>query len=62
MEKLGKELCFISRLLRDGSGVQIVKENISLYDSRVFKLQKMSIIYETYLAINGNLFYVVKIK
>ena len=59
---LGKDLVFISRIMRDGSGVEILKDiDMSYHNETEFKIISLSILNETYLASNFNL-YIVKFK
>ncbi len=58
----GKDLIFISRILRDGSGTEavIVKDTGHL-DNRVFNCNCLSMTKKTYIACEFNS-YVVKLK
>lgn len=60
MKLAGKDLQFISRILRDGSGTEPT-EDMEFADNDIFKVRCLSISYETYIAIGFNS-YVVKIK
>lgn len=59
----GKELIFISRILRDGSGVEKIEhhDQVKHLDDEGFELHCLSISNETYIASGFNS-YVVKIK
>lgn len=63
MEKKGKELLFISRIFRDGSGVEVIKEQDHMMhvNDTVFNLNCLSITNGTYIASEFNS-YVVKLK
>lgn len=64
MRKKGKKLDFISRVNRDGSGVEPIDPrllNSELQYSDKFKLMRLSMSEDTYLAFNMNV-YVVKLK
>lgn len=62
MEKLGKELIFISQIKRDGSGTSDVEDRyIKLMECDVFKLTCLSLSNKTYIATAFNSF-VVKLK
>lgn len=62
MQKKGRDLTFISRILRDGSGTKdITNKDMSIYDDELFAIYKMSITYNTYIAMAFNSF-VVKLK
>jgi hypothetical protein len=68
MEKKAHELIFISQIKRDGSGTIPVEESYkkamlenSLMKDDIFRLYKLSISEDTYIAFNFNAF-VVKIK
>ena len=59
---LGKHLIFISRIKRDGSGVEPVSDKIKESVSKEeFRLIRLSITEDTWIAANFNL-YVVKIN
>lgn len=61
---LGKDLIFISRIKRDGSGTEIVldpDEDMKHLDNTKFQLVRLSITQETYVASGFNS-YVVKLK
>ena len=62
MKKKGSELIFISQIKRDGSGV-IVKDDRynELLKDDIFKLHRLSMSEETYIAFHMNAF-VVKLK
>lgn len=58
----GSDLIFISQINRDGSGAKKVPEKyVDFMKNDDFKLIRLSITYDTYIAANFNLF-VVKIK
>jgi len=62
MKLKGKELIFISRILRDGSGVNDCSElDMSNYNEDSFEINCLSITEQTYIATEMNCF-VVKIK
>lgn len=62
MKKKGKELEFISCILRDGSGTSSVKDtDMRHLDETVFNLQCLSITQKTWIASEFNS-YVVRIK
>lgn len=63
MEKLGKELIFISRIERDGSGTEqnLSEKHIELIANDSFKLTCLSLTQKTFIASNFNS-YVVKLK
>lgn len=63
MLRLGKDLIFISRVLRDGSGVDtnIDPEYIKMMDNDKFKLNTLSLSEKTFIASEFNTF-VVKLK
>lgn len=60
----GKELIFISRIRRDGSGVEMVEEQVvvsDLSENEPFEINCLSITEGTYIASGFNS-YVVKFK
>ena len=58
----GKDLIFISRILRDGSGtVDVEDELVRIYREREFTLIPLSITEGTYIAADFNVF-VVKVR
>lgn len=60
----GKELIFISRIRRDGSGVEMVEEQVvvsDLSENETFEINRLSITQGTYIASGFNS-YVVKFK
>lgn len=58
----GKELIFISRIERDGSGVIDVSEmNMSAMDNTIFVLNCLSVSNKTYVASEFNI-YVVRLR
>lgn len=60
--KKGSELIFISRIKKDGTGVEPVsKALVDVVYSEEFKLKRLSITEDTYIAFNMSVF-VVKIK
>lgn len=63
MEKLGRDLIFISQINRDGSGTDtnISKDYISMMHDDVFKVFHLSLSEKTFIAIEFNSF-VVKLK
>lgn len=62
MEKLGKELEFISWIKRDGSGTKMVKkELIKLMQEDNFKMNCLSLNEKTFIASGFNSF-VVRLK
>lgn len=62
MKRFGKELEFISWIKRDGSGVDKVTEaHIEVMKDEVFKVRRLSISHDTYIASGFNSF-VVKLK
>ncbi len=63
MEKLGRDLIFISQINRDGSGTDtnISKDYISMMQDDVFKVFHLSLSEKTFIAIEFNSF-VVKLK
>lgn len=63
MTAKGSELIFISRILRDGSGVEAVKDQAeaAYLQNAEFRLNRLSITYDTYIASSFNS-YVVKKK
>ena len=62
MEKLGKELEFISWIKRDGSGAKMVKKKlIELMQEDTFKVSCLSMTEKTFIASGFNSF-VVKLK
>ena len=62
MKKKGHELNFISQINRDGSGVSEISETyMSFLQKDIFRLHRLSITKDTYIAFNFNAF-VVKIK
>ncbi len=62
MEKLGKELEFISRIKRNGSGTKRVKKKlIELMQGDRFKINCLSMTEKTFIASGFNSF-VVKLK
>ena len=63
MEKLGKELIFISQINRDGSGTDtnISQAYIDMMQNDVFKVFHLSLSEKTFIAIEFNSF-VVKLK
>ena len=59
MEKLGKELEFISRIKRDGSGTKRVKKKlIELMQGDRFKINRLSMTEKTFIASGFNSFVV----
>jgi hypothetical protein len=56
----GKDLIFISRIMRQGTGVADV-ENPLLLDNVQFELRPLSLTFETYIASEFNT-YVVKLR
>lgn len=60
MKVKGKDLQFISRILRDGSGTEPVID-IRHLDNDIFKVRCLSISNKTYIAMEFNS-YVVKLK
>jgi hypothetical protein len=62
MEKLGKELEFISLIKRDGSGTKMVKKKlIELMQEDTFKVNCLSLTEKTFIASGFNSF-VVRMK
>lgn len=63
MEKLGRDLIFISQINRDGSGTDtnISKDYIRMMQDDVFKVFHLSLSKKTFIAIEFNSF-VVKLK
>ena len=61
MVKKGKNLVFISQIKRDGSGVLEVKSPNNWMKKEKFRLVRLSISEDTWIAVNFNL-YVVRIK
>lgn len=63
MKKQGKELIFISRILRDGSGVEEITDQhqCSALDKTTFQMSRLSLTYDTWIASEFNS-YVVKLK
>ena len=62
MEKLGKELEFISWIKRDGSGTKMVKKKlIELMQEDTFKVNCLSLTEKTFIASGFNSF-VVRLK
>ena len=62
MKKLGKDLEFISRILRDGTGVNDMKGVDLIYiNEETFELHALSLTKETYIAIGFHI-YIVKLK
>ena len=62
MEKLGKELQFISWIKRDGSGTKMVKKKlIELMQEDTFKVKCLSMTEKTFIASGFNSF-VVRLK
>ena len=62
MEKLGKELEFISWIKRDGSGTKMVKKKlIEIMQEDTFKVNCLSITEKTFIASGFNSF-VVRLK
>lgn len=63
MKAKGSELIFISRILRDGSGVEIIEtqDRMIYMQDTIFKLLRLSITNGTYIASEFNS-YVVKLK
>lgn len=61
MKVYGKDLIFISRILRDGSGTELVNDDKKYLDDERFKVLRLSITYDTYIA-NGFNSFVVKLK
>ncbi len=62
MKAKGKDLIFISQVLRDGSGTIDVSDRMEgVYQDREFTIVPLSQTYETYIAADFNVF-VVKIK
>lgn len=63
MKAKGSELIFISRILRDGSGVEIIesRESMAHMHNEYFQLNRLSITCNTFIARDFNS-YVVKLK
>ncbi len=62
MKLKGKDLIFISRILRDGSGVtDVSKESMKHLNEDKFRMSCLSITEKTYIACEFNSF-VVKLK
>ena len=62
MKKKGKELIFISRIKRDGSGViDVQSDNMKHLNNTTFNLNCLSITEETFIASEFNSF-IVKLK
>lgn len=63
MKAKGEDLIFISRILRDGSGVEAIlnQEEVAYFKTTEFKMSCLSISYGTYIASGFNS-YVVKKK
>jgi hypothetical protein len=62
MEKLGKELEFISWIKRDGSGTKMVKKKlIEIMQEDTFKVNCLSLTEKTFIASGFNSF-VVRLK
>ena len=62
MKIYGKDLEFISRILRNGSGiVDLINNDLSPQNNVEYELYPLSITSETYIAIGFNC-YIVKIK
>lgn len=60
--KKGSELIFISRIKKDGTGVEPVsKALVDVVYNEEFELKRLSITEDTYIAFNMSVF-VVKIK
>lgn len=59
----GSELVFISRILRDGSGVELVadQKDVKHWENATFRLSCLSITQGTYIASEFNS-YVVRLK
>lgn len=60
MKKQAKDLIFISRIKRDGSGVQSVDRD-KILETEWYDLTPLSLYYGTYIASNMNVF-VVRLK
>ena len=59
MEKLGKELNFISWIKRDGSGTKMVKKGlIEIMQNESFKINCLSMTEKTFIASGFNSFVV----
>lgn len=60
----GKDFLFISRILKDGSGVEEIdnQEDIAHLNKTHFDLVRLSISNDTYIADNGFNCYVVRLK
>jgi hypothetical protein len=63
MTRIGSELEFISRILRDGSGTEMIstREEVSHVENTRFEMASLSITKGTWIATEFNA-YVVKIK
>lgn len=62
MEKLGKELEFISMIKRDGSGVEEISDkHLAVIQDDIFRLTYLSLTEGTFIASEFNS-YVVKLK
>lgn len=62
MKVRGKDLVFISQIKRDGSGTEPLKDGYAVYmEDDVFKVRRLSITHDTYIAMSFNSF-VVKLK
>lgn len=62
MNRLGKELEFISWIKRDGSGIKMVKKKlIKIMQEHTFEINHLSITQKTFIASGFNSF-VVKLK
>lgn len=62
-ELKGKDLIFISRILRDGSGIEKIEQQseAKFMSDEAFEINRLSITQNTYIASGFNS-YVVKIK
>ncbi len=63
MQALGKDLIFISRILRDGSGTEMItdQKEVAHLENEKFKVNCLSISNATYIASSFNS-YIVKLK
>lgn len=61
MRKKGKNLVFISRILRDGKNVEIIEEFPKHLSKELFELKPLSLTKKTFIASGFNT-YVVRIK
>ena len=62
MTKKGKKLIFISQINRDGSGVsEIDAKYLEMMQAEEFRMHRLSMNEDTYIAFNFNAF-VVKLK